>query len=94
LSEGFDDIQLIPKEKWNFPADFAIYDNTVTYMLHKELMAIVIEAEALADGMKKIFDLAFEEAKRLNIVGEDIKQSRKKKLRFNSSQKRARGTRR
>jgi len=32
IAKGFDEILLIPRDKWNFPADFAIYDNTVTYM--------------------------------------------------------------
>lgn len=62
-----DTIQLIPPEKWTFMSDFAIYDDTVSFMLHKELITINVESKAIADGMKKIFDLAFEEAKRLDV---------------------------
>ncbi|MEK7063783.1 MAG: helix-turn-helix domain-containing protein [Patescibacteria group bacterium] len=62
-----DQIKLIPPERWAFNSDFAIFDDTVGFMLHKDLVAIHIENAAIADAMKKVFDLAFEEATRLDI---------------------------
>jgi sugar-specific transcriptional regulator TrmB len=67
-SDGFDTQLLIPKDKYKFPADIGIYDNTVTYMsAEKGGFAIIIESKEMADVMKNIFDMAFEEAKRLNV---------------------------
>ncbi len=63
----FDQPIFIPKEKYKFPADLAIYDNKIGYMsLEKGGMAIVIESKEMSDVMKSVFDLAWEEAKRLN----------------------------
>jgi sugar-specific transcriptional regulator TrmB len=58
---------LIPENKYKFPADLAIYDNKIGYMSHENGgIAIVIESNEISDVMKSIFDLAWEEAKRLN----------------------------
>ncbi|MES2135193.1 MAG: helix-turn-helix domain-containing protein [Patescibacteria group bacterium] len=71
-----DDAQLISPEKWHFMSDFAVFDNTVGFMLHDELISIHIDSPTIADAMKKIFDLAFEEAKRLNIEKSSVKPSK------------------
>src|SRR3989344_6000138 len=64
---GLDEPILIPKEKYLQSADIAIYDNKIGYMSPKDGgIAIGIESQEIADVMKNIFDLAFEEAKRLN----------------------------
>ncbi len=56
----------IPKEKYQFPADVAIYDNKIAYLSpEKRGFAIIIESKEMADVMKNIFDLAYAEAKRL-----------------------------
>lgn len=63
----FDNAILIPKDKYNFPADLAIYDNKIAYMsAEKGGIAIIIEIKEMSDVMKNVFDMAFEEAKRLN----------------------------
>lgn len=65
--KNFDKPVLVPKEKYPFPADLAIYDNKIGYMSpEKGGIAIIIESKEISDVMKSIFDLAWEEAKRLN----------------------------
>lgn len=71
----FDKTVLIPKAKYKFPAELAIWDNKIGYVSpDKKGFAMTIESEEIAEMMKNIFDLAFEEAKRLNkinrLVGE------------------------
>lgn len=68
ITKGIDEVHLIPYKMWNFKSDIAIYDASIGFMLHKELISIHIESEAIADSMKKIFDLAFKESNRLNII--------------------------
>lgn len=64
---NFDTALLIPPNKYNFPADLAIYDNKIGYMSsEKGGTAIIIESKEISDVMKSIFDMAWEEAKRLN----------------------------
>lgn len=58
---------LIPEEKYKAPADMAIYDNKIGYMSPENGgFSIIIESNELAEVMKSIFDMAWEEAKRLN----------------------------
>ncbi len=62
----FDKYVLVPTEKYKFPADLAIYDDTIGYMTSDHGgLAVMIESKEVADVMKNIFDLALEEAKRL-----------------------------
>lgn len=67
VSNMLDVVQLIPPEKWFFPSDFVVFDDMVGFMIHHDPVAIGIKNESIANEMKRIFDLAFEEAKRLNI---------------------------
>jgi len=70
----FDEPVLIPSKKYKFSADMAIYDQKIAYISTEKEMAIIIESKEIADVMKGIFDLAFEEAKRMKninkLVGE------------------------
>jgi hypothetical protein len=62
-----DKYMIIPKDKYKFPADLAIYDNKIGYMSSENGgVAIIIESTEMSDVMKSIFDLAWKEAKRLN----------------------------
>lgn len=64
--KNFDIPVLIPKNKFRFPVDFAIYDNTVGFMSREKAgFAIVIENNDIAEVMKNVFDLAWAEAKRI-----------------------------
>lgn len=67
ISPAFDTSILLPKKKYLFPVEIAIYDDTIGYISpDKRGLAILIESKDLAEGMKSMFDLAFEEAKRLS----------------------------
>lgn len=67
IHPGFDTPILIPKDKYKFPADMAIYDDKIGYMSPENGgIAILIENKEIANVMKNMFDLAWEEAKRLN----------------------------
>jgi sugar-specific transcriptional regulator TrmB len=67
-AHGFDTSILLPPEKYHFPADLAVYDDTIAYMSgdHGGL-AVLIESKEIAEVMKNIFDLAWEEAKKIDV---------------------------
>lgn len=66
-SPKLDEPTLIPKNQYNFPVDFTVYDNKIGLMSPANNgWAIIIEDEDMASVMKSIFDLAFLEAKRLS----------------------------
>ncbi len=50
----------VPPNKYKFTSDFAIYDNTISYISHRGEFAIAIESAEIADAMKSAFDLAFD----------------------------------
>ena len=60
------EIAIIPKEKFLFSADMGIIDNAVSFISPKDNFGIIIESKEIADMMKNGFDLAWEEAKRLD----------------------------
>ncbi|MEX1112520.1 MAG: helix-turn-helix domain-containing protein [Candidatus Andersenbacteria bacterium] len=61
-----DQHMFIPKERYTFPTEVAIYDDKVGYISWEgEWMAVIIESKEMAGLMKSIFDMAWEEAKRL-----------------------------
>ncbi|MDE2079677.1 MAG: hypothetical protein KGI73_04840, partial [Patescibacteria group bacterium] len=57
---------LVPIEKFGFYPEINIYDNKVMIASWREKLGIIIESAEIADAMKKIFELAWSEAKRLN----------------------------
>lgn len=75
---------LIPPKKYRFPADIAIYDNKIGYMSTKEELAIIIESKEMADVMKSIFDLAYEEAKRINKINKLVTQYKESLNKYSS----------
>jgi HTH-type transcriptional regulator, sugar sensing transcriptional regulator len=56
---------LVPPDKYSFSPEINIYDNKVMIASWKEKLGITIESGEIADAMKKIFELAWAEAKRL-----------------------------
>ncbi len=56
---------LIPAEQFSFSPEINIYDNKVMIASWKEKLGIIIESHEIADAMKKIFELAWAESKRL-----------------------------
>jgi len=57
---------LIPADKFRFSPEINIYDNKIMIASWKENLGIIIESEEIADAMKKIHDLAWQEAERLD----------------------------
>jgi sugar-specific transcriptional regulator TrmB len=79
IPKGFDEAIDIPESSSKFSADLAIYDNKVGYISNEyDGLGILIESKEMADVMKGIFDLAFEEAKRLSKDSQRTTKSIKK----------------
>ncbi len=57
---------LIPRDVFNFSPEINIYDDKVMIASWKERLGIIIESSEIADAMKKIYELAWAEAKRLD----------------------------
>jgi sugar-specific transcriptional regulator TrmB len=60
------EISFVPKDKYYFSPEINIYDNKVMIASWRENLGIIIESEEIADAMKKIYELAWNESKRLN----------------------------
>ncbi len=56
---------LVPTDKYYFSPEICIYDNKVMIASWREKLGIIIESAEIADAMKKIFEIAWPEAKRL-----------------------------
>lgn len=57
---------LVPADKFYFSPEINIYDNKVMIASWREKLGIIIESSEIADAMKKIYELAWAEAKRLD----------------------------
>ncbi|MDD4989075.1 MAG: helix-turn-helix domain-containing protein [Candidatus Pacebacteria bacterium] len=60
------DTAFVPADKYYFSPEINIYDNKIMIASWREKLGITIESEEIADAMKKIFELAWAEAKRLD----------------------------
>lgn len=63
------DIAVIPKELFDITPDIEIYDNKMMIASWRDKLGIIIESEEIAHAMKKVFELAFAEAKRIEKNG-------------------------
>lgn len=57
---------LVPTDMCDFIPEINIYDNKVMIASWREKLGIIIESAEIADAMKKIYELAWAEAKRLD----------------------------
>lgn len=57
---------LVPKEKYSFSPEINIYDNKIIFISCVEKFSLIIESQELADAFKKIFEISWQEARRLN----------------------------
>lgn len=57
---------LIPSDKYYFAPEICVYDNKVMIASWREKLGIIIESQEIADSMKVAFELAWQEAKRLD----------------------------
>jgi sugar-specific transcriptional regulator TrmB len=64
---------LVPADKYYFHPEINIYDNKVMIASWREKLGIIIESEEIADAMKKVYELAWAEAKRLDSEIKEIK---------------------
>lgn len=60
------EIAFVPPDKYYFSPEINIYDNKVMIASWREKLGVIIESAEIADAMKKIYELAWAEAKRLN----------------------------
>lgn len=63
---AIDEMIVIPKDKFKSTNNVAIYGNKIGLISPKEEFGILIESKELSEAMRNIFDLAWEEAKRIN----------------------------
>lgn len=73
---------LVPYDKYNFTPEINIYDNKVMIASWREKLGIIIESEEISDVMKKIFELAWLSAKRLD---KEIRERENKGLEIKNS---------
>lgn len=74
----------IPTEKYNFSSDIRIYGNKIVLISEREKFATIIEDAYFAQVMKETFDLAWEEAKRLDAeIRSGDTQTKYRKIRAN-----------
>ena len=57
---------LVPKDTFLFSPEINIYDDKIMIASWREKLGIIIESTEIADAMKKIYELAWAEAKRLD----------------------------
>jgi len=56
----------VPKDTFYFSPEINVYDNKVMIASWREKLGIIIESSEIADAMKKVYELAWAEAKRLD----------------------------
>jgi hypothetical protein len=71
--EELRDTAFIPADKYKFIPEIDVYDNKVMIASWRERLGIIIESQEIADTVKTLYDLAWEEAKRLHAAS--IKKS-------------------
>jgi sugar-specific transcriptional regulator TrmB len=59
-------VRLIPSSKYSFSSDILIYGNKILLLAPHEEFAVIIENKHFAEVMRETFDLAWEEAGRLD----------------------------
>lgn len=59
---------LVPKNLFDFSPEINIYDDKVMIASWKEKLGVIIKSAEIAEAMKKIYELAWSEAKRLDTL--------------------------
>ncbi len=57
---------LVPPDKYYSSPEFNFFDNKTVIVSYREQLGIIIESKEIAEGLKKLFDLAWTEAQRLD----------------------------
>ena len=56
----------LPSNKYNFNSNISVYDNKVILISPQDEYGVIIENEDIAQTVKELFDLAWQEAKRIS----------------------------
>lgn len=57
------EMRIIPKDQMNIMPECYIYENKVAFMSHKERFGVIIESKDIAEAQRKLYMLAWEQAK-------------------------------
>lgn len=57
---------LVPKEEYNFSSEINFYDNKIAFMSLREKFGVIIESEELVNTLKKMFELSWVGAEKLD----------------------------
>lgn len=60
---------LVPRDDYAFSPEINIYDNKIVFMSLVEKFALMIESRELADTLKKVFELSWQTAKKIDRSG-------------------------
>ncbi len=58
---------IVPADKYYFSPETCIYDDKIMIASWKERLGIIIQSKEIADFMKSVFELAWAEAKRIDV---------------------------
>lgn len=58
---------IVPADKYYFSPEINIYDDKIMIASWKEKLGIIIQSKEIADAMKSIYELAWSEAKRIDV---------------------------
>lgn len=64
---------LVPADEYSFSPEINIYDNKIVFMSLIEKFSLIIESKELADALKKVFELSWKEATRLDSIAKKKK---------------------
>ncbi len=72
------EVKLVPKNKFDMSLEIYIYNDKVAFNSFKEKFAVMIESKDIADALKKVYELAWESARKYDQVEEKkIKQKKR-----------------
>lgn len=57
---------LVPANRYSFSPEINVYDNKIVFMSFVEKFSLIIESKEMTEAFKKVFELAWGEAKRLD----------------------------
>ena len=60
------ELALVPKDMFDISPEIDIYDNKIMIASWREKLGVIIESKEISDAMKKVFELAWKEAVRLD----------------------------
>jgi sugar-specific transcriptional regulator TrmB len=65
--EELREMAMVPADTYYFSPEINIYDDKIMIASWKEKLGIIIQSKEIADAMKSIYELAWEQAKRIDV---------------------------